>query len=58
MNTTADTLLNGAEEKIETAREEPQPAPDAALIELGKVSDTKGGWYGFKPDSGAGFTTY
>jgi hypothetical protein len=58
MNTTSDALPNSADEKVETAREEPQPAQEAALIELGKVSETKGGWYGFKPDSGAGFTTY
>ena len=58
MNATSDTLLNSAEEKVETAREEPQPTQEPALIELGKVSETRGGWYGFKPDSGAGFTTY
>jgi hypothetical protein len=58
MNATSDTRLNSVEETVEAAREEPQPAPDAALVELGKVSDTKGGWLGYKPDSGAGFTTY
>ncbi|MGA7537935.1 MAG: hypothetical protein WBW93_04110 [Steroidobacteraceae bacterium] len=58
MNATSDTRLTRVEEKVEAAREEPQPAPDAALVELGKVSDTKGGWLGYKPDSGAGFTTY
>jgi hypothetical protein len=58
MNTTSDTLPDGAEEKVEATRDQPQTAPEAELIELGKVSDTKGGWYGYKPDSGAGFTTY
>jgi hypothetical protein len=58
MNADPDTPLNGAEETVETAHEEPPPAQDAALVELGKVSDTKGGWWGVKPDSGAGFTTY
>jgi hypothetical protein len=58
MNTASDTLPNSAEEKVETTREESQPAPKPELIELGKVSDTKGGWVGVKMDSGAGFTTY
>ena len=58
MNTASDTLVNDAEEKVETTREEPQPTPEAGLIELGKVSDTKGGWWGVKMDSGAGFTIY
>lgn len=57
MNTASDTLPNSAEEKVETTQE-PQPAQKPELIELGKVSDTKGGWVGVKPDSGAGFTTY
>ena len=62
MNTTADTPPNGAEEKEKAAPrpapEEPRPAQAAALIELGKVSETNGGWSGLKLDSGAGFTTY
>jgi len=58
MNTTSDTLPNSAAEKVETTREEPPPAQQPELIELGKVSDTKGGWVGVKPDSGAGFTVY
>ena len=28
------------------------------LVELGKVSDTKGGFFGAKMDSGAGLTIY
>lgn len=58
MNATLETLPDSAEEKVETAREEPQPVRDAALVELGKVSETKGGWYGIKMDSGAGFVAY
>ncbi len=27
---------------------------DVALVEMGKVSDTQGGWFGNKGDSGAG----
>jgi hypothetical protein len=58
MNTASNTLPNGAEEKVDTTREEPRPAQKPELIELGKVSDTKGGWVGVKLDSGAGFTVY
>jgi hypothetical protein len=58
MNGTLETIPNSAPEKREAAPEEPQPAPDAALVELGKVSDTRGGWYGIKMDSGAGFVAY
>ena len=58
MNDTSDTLVNGAQEKVEpTPPQAPQPQT-AELVELGKVSDTKGGWWGVKMDSGAGFTTY
>jgi hypothetical protein len=59
MNAVSDTLLNRAEEnKIETVRQEPKPVSDAELVELGKVSDTKGGWLGSKLDTGAGFQPY
>lgn len=58
MNATAETLVKTAEENVEAAREESEAVPDAALIELGKVSDTRGGWFGSKIDSGMGFITY
>lgn len=57
MNTGSDNLLIGAEEKVETAREE-KAQLDTALVELGKVSDTKGGFIGTKMDSGAGLMVY
>ena len=58
MNTLSDTLSNKERDKVETVRQEPKPTSDAALVELGKVSDTKGGWVGSKVDGGAGFQTY
>ena len=58
MNAVSDTLLNRAEDKVETSRQEQKTESDAALVELGKVSDTRGGWVGSKFDSGAGFTVY
>ena len=55
MNTGSEHLLVRVEENVETARQEKTEA-DIALVELGKVSDTKGGWFGAKNDSGAGLT--
>ena len=57
MNAAADTLLKSAENEDQTARrEEEQPEP--RLVEMGKVSETKGGWFGAKTDTGAGFVYY
>ena len=57
MNIGSDDLLVRAEEKVEMTRQE-KTEPDAALVELGKVSETKGGWLGSKPDTGAGLMAY
>ena len=57
MNIGSDDLLVTAEEKVEATRPE-KTEQDAALVELGKVSDTKGGWVGSKMDSGAGLVAY
>ena len=57
MNTGSDNLLVKAEEKVETVREE-KVELDPALVELGKVSDTKGGFFGPKIDSGLGLFIY
>ena len=57
MNITSDDLLVRAEDQAETTRQE-TTQQDAALVELGKVSDTRGGFFGFKQDTGAGFTMY
>lgn len=58
MNSASDTLLNNTEEKADIVRQEQKAELDASLVELGKVSDTKGGFVGSKIDSGAGFVTY
>lgn len=57
MNTDADTLSRRAGENDPGSREREQEL-EGALVEMGKVSDTKGGWWGVKPDIGAGFATY
>jgi len=57
MNIASDDLLVKAEEKREMTPQETTQL-DAALVELGKVSDTKGGWVGTKADSGAGYVAY
>lgn len=58
MNSVSDTVVNGADSKVETSAQEQQSQPNTELVELGKVSDTRGGWLGSKADSGMGFTTY
>jgi hypothetical protein len=58
MNSVSDTVLNTSDEKVETARQEPKAELNAKLVELGRVSDTSGGWFGAKVDNGYGFTTY
>ena len=58
MNTFADSLPNTEQDQNETVRQEPKAVSDTALVELAKVSDTRGGWIGPKSDSGAGFVPY
>lgn len=58
MKSASDTLLNKTEDQVGAARQENQAEPSTALVELGRVSDTKGGWVGPKPDSGAGLMPY
>ncbi|HVS77930.1 MAG TPA: hypothetical protein VHE11_13420 [Steroidobacteraceae bacterium] len=55
MNADADKRV---EDEAATARQEQKTETDAQLVELGKVSDTSGGWFGSKLDSGTGFITY
>jgi hypothetical protein len=57
MSIGSDDLLVKAEEKVEATRQE-KTEQDAALVELGKVSDTRGGFFGAKLDSGAGYMIY
>ena len=58
MNTVADNLPSQEQDQDETVRQDPKAAADPALLELGKVSDTRGGWIGSKTDTGAGFQYY
>lgn len=58
MNTFSDLRSTKEQDQIESLRQEKNTASNAALVELGKVSDTKGGWFGLKTDVGLGFVTY
>jgi hypothetical protein len=58
MNSSLDTRSNRGEDQMETVRQEPNSASDDAFVELGKVSDTRGGWIGPKVDTGMGFLPY
>lgn len=58
MNNPSDTRSGKERDQVESGRQDAEPASDAALIELGKVSDTEGGWVGAKVDTGFGFTYY
>jgi hypothetical protein len=58
MKNLSDTRSSIEQDQVESGRPDAEPVPDAALIELGKVSDTRGGWVGVKPDTGLGVTTY
>jgi hypothetical protein len=56
MNNSSDTGSNI--EHDQRGRRDAEPPADATLLELGKVSDTRGGWLGVKLDVGAGFMNY
>ena len=58
MNSASDALLNKTEDQVERTREENPAEQSSTLVELGKVSSTKGGWLGSKSDSGAGLQVY
>jgi hypothetical protein len=59
MNTFADNLSNREPDRNEAVRQQqPKQVSDTALLELGKVSETRGGWFGPKLDVGAGFVPY
>ena len=58
MNSPSETGSNTEQTQVESVRQDAEPASDAALIELGKVSDTEGGFIGAKPDTGFGVQTY
>lgn len=58
MSSVSDTALIASEDKVEAARQEQPTELKAELVEMGKVSDTSGGWFGAKVDAGVGFVTY
>lgn len=58
MNSVSDTVLNVADQKIETTPQEQKTEVNAEVVELGKVSDTRGGWLGNKVDTGLGVQIY
>jgi hypothetical protein len=58
MKNPSDTRSSKEQDQVESGRQDAEPVSDAALIELGKVSDTRGGWVGLKPDTGYGVMTY
>lgn len=58
MNSASDTLLNNTEDQVGSACEETRVEQITTLVDLGRVSDTKGGWIGSKQDSGAGLQVY
>ena len=58
MSSASEVLLNKAEDQVEAARREDQTEPSTTLVELGRVTETKGGWFGGKPDTGAGLQFY
>lgn len=53
MNIGSENVLVRAEDNVETARQETANV-ETALVELGKVSDTQGSFFGAKMDSGNG----
>lgn len=58
MSSVSDTVLNVADQKIETTPQEQKTEVNAEVVELGKVSDTRGGWLGNKVDTGLGVQIY
>lgn len=58
MNSLSDTRSDKEQNQVEAVRQETEIVSDTALVELGKVSDTQGGWLGTKMDSGNGFQNY
>lgn len=58
MSSVPETVLNSADDEVKAASQEQKAEANAEVIELGKVSDTRGGWFGTKLDTGAGFQTY
>lgn len=58
MKNPSDTRSSKEQEQVESVRQDAESASDASLVELGKVSDTQGGWVGAKVDTGFGVAYY
>lgn len=58
MSSVSDTVVNSTAEKPVTTPQEQKTELNAELVELGKVSDTSGGWLGSKTDIGMGVQWY
>ena len=58
MNFVSETVQTVTGDKIEAAPQEQKAERNAELVELGKVSDTRGSWLGWKQDVGNGFQAY
>lgn len=58
MNALSDIRSKDEQGQVDSGRQEAEPVTDATLLELGKVSDTQGGWLGVKLDVGAGLVLY
>ena len=54
MNPVSDVVLNSSKDEINAARRETTEL-NTEVVELGKVSETRGGIFGDKLDAGAGW---
>ena len=53
MNPVSDVVLNSSQDEINVGRQETTEL-NTELVELGKVSDTRGGFFGGKSEPGFG----
>lgn len=58
MTTSFDARSIREKSPTEPDHQEVKTEPVAELIEIGRVSDTKGAWLGNKLDTGSGYTYY
>jgi hypothetical protein len=58
MKNPSDTRSSKEQDQVDSGRQDAEPVSDGALVELGKVSDTQGGFIGAKSDTGFGVMYY